>query len=199
MAEHADATTELSDATNPDINGAVVTEDEPETPAVSGPPRQRERRTALVVGMAVVTAVAAVAGWLGYRAYEAHEVQQEHELFLQTARQAALHLTSIDHTRAEEDVQRILDLATGAFHDDFQRRSGSFIEVVKTAQSRSEGSITEAGLESVHGGEAQVLVAVTVNTSNVGAEEQEPRAWRMRITVQKTEGGAKVSNVEFVP
>ena len=47
--------------------------------------------------------------------------------------------------------------------------------------------------------EAQVLVAVTVTTSNVGAPEQEPRAWRMRLTVQKVGDDAKVSNVEFVP
>ena len=33
--------------------------------------------------------------------------------------------------------------------------------------------------------EAQVLVAVTVVTSNVGAPQQEPRAWRMRLTVDQ--------------
>jgi Mce-associated membrane protein len=40
---------------------------------------------------------------------------------------------------------------------------------------------------------------VTVKTSNAGAPEQAPRAWRMRISVQKVDDGAKVSNVEFVP
>jgi Mce-associated membrane protein len=44
-----------------------------------------------------------------------------------------------------------------------------------------------------------VLVAVTVKTSNAGAAEQEPRAWRMRLTVKKVGDEAKVSNVEFVP
>jgi len=43
------------------------------------------------------------------------------------------------------------------------------------------------------------LVAVTVKTSNAGAPEQAPRAWRMRISVQKVGDEAKVSNVEFVP
>ena len=46
--------------------------------------------------------------------------------------------------------------------------------------------------------EAQVLVAVTVKTSNAGAAEQEPRAWRMKITVQKVGDEAKVANVRFV-
>jgi Mce-associated membrane protein len=39
-----------------------------------------------------------------------------------------------------------------------------------------------------------------VKTSNAGAPEQGPRAWRMRITVEKTgDNEAKVANVEFVP
>jgi Mce-associated membrane protein len=43
------------------------------------------------------------------------------------------------------------------------------------------------------------LVAVTVKTSNAGAPDQQPRSWRMRISVQKVGDEAKVSNVEFVP
>jgi len=39
---------------------------------------------------------------------------------------------------------------------------------------------------------------VNVESSNLGAHQQEPRAWRMRITVKKVEDSAKVSNVEFV-
>ena len=46
---------------------------------------------------------------------------------------------------------------------------------------------------------AEVLVAVTVKTSNAGVPEQAPRAWRMRITVEKVGDQAKVSNVRFVP
>jgi Mce-associated membrane protein len=96
-------------------------------------------------------------------------------------------------------VQRVLDSATGTFYDDFQNRAAPFVEVVKQAQSKSVGTIAEAGLESASSDEAQVLVAVTVNTSNAGAPQQEPRAWRMRLTVTKAGDDAKVSNVEFVP
>lgn len=87
----------------------------------------------------------------------------------------------------------------GEFYDDFAKRSAPFIKVVKEAKSTSTGSITEAGLESESGDSAQVLVAVAVKTSNVGAPAQEPREWRMRIAVQKVGDVMKVSNVEFVP
>ena len=71
--------------------------------------------------------------------------------------------------------------------------------VVKQAQSKSVGTVAEAGLVSESENGAEVLVAVTVKTSNAGAPEQAPRAWRMRITVEKVGDEAKVSNVRFVP
>jgi Mce-associated membrane protein len=156
-------------------------------------------RLALAVGMVVVLALGGLFGWLGYRAYESHEAKQQRDLFLRVGRQVAMNLTTISSTEAEADVQRILDSATGAFYDEFQKRSASFVEVVKQAQSKSEGTVTEAGLEPGSDDQGRVLVAVTVHTQNAGAPEQRPRAWRMRIIVQKVGDDAKVSRVEFIP
>lgn len=156
-------------------------------------------KIALIAGLVGVLALAGLTAWLGYRTYEANRDEHRRELFLQVGRQGALNLTTIDWQNAEADVQRILDSATGTFYDDFQQRAQPFVEVVKQAQSKSVGTVAEAGLESAGANEAQVLVAVTVKTSNAGAPEQEPRAWRMRISVEKIGDDAKVSNVEFVP
>ncbi|MCW2686104.1 MAG: hypothetical protein JWR37_994 [Mycobacterium sp.] len=162
------------------------------------PPMSVER-IALVAGLVVVVALAALVGWLGYRTYQSHQAEQQRELFVQVGRQGALNLTTIDFAHADADIQRILDSATGTFYDDFAQRSKPFVDVVKQAQSKSVGTVTEAGLESENGDQGQVLVAVAVKTSNAGAAEQAPRAWRMRISVQKVGDEAKVSNVEFVP
>lgn len=157
-------------------------------------------KLATIAGLVLVVVLGGLAGWLGYRAYESRQAEDLRNLFLQVGRQGALNLTTISHERAEQDVQRVLDSSTGTFYDDFQARAQPFIEVVKQAQSKSEGTIAEAGIEELSDNEARVLVAVTVNTTNAGAPEQQPRAWRMRITVQKTgDDEAKVSNVEFVP
>ena len=141
-------------------------------------------RLATIAGLVVVLALAGLVGWLGFRTYESRQLEDQRQLFLQVGRQGAINLTTIDWEHAEADVQRILDSATGTFYDDFQQRAAPFIDVVKQAQSKSVGMVTEAGLESESDTEASVLVAVTVQTSNAGAAEQQPRLWRMRVTVQ---------------
>ena len=185
-AEDYDAS--VDDAAEPDAEGAVPAK-KSSSPA----------RLATVFGLVTVVALAALGGWFGYQAYQSHKAQQQRELLVHIARQGALNLTTIDWQHADADVQRILDSATGTFYDDFSHRSKPFIDVVKKAQSKSVGTITEAGLESQSGNEAQVLVAVSVKTSNLGAAEQDSRHWRMRVTVQKVGNDVKVSNVAFVP
>jgi Mce-associated membrane protein len=160
------------------------------------PPRAR---TALLFGLITTVALASVAGWLGYSAHRSHEAQKQRLMYVQVARQAALNLTTISYTEAEEDVKRILDGATGAFRDDFQKRSAPFIEMIKQAKSTSVGTITAAGLESNDDHHGLVLVAVTVKAPGDPTTPQEPRRWRMRIDVQQVDGDVKVSNVGFVP
>ena len=208
MAAVADSARELTPVLDDDVLNTDVTVDYDDE-LLDGEPFDgapgsaidspvRSMRQAVLFGLAIVVSLSALVGWLGFRAYQAHQEQALQSQLVQAARQGALNLTTIDWQHAEGDMQRILDGATGQFRDEFASRSQSFIEAVKQAKSTSVGTITEAGLESEGGGHAQVLVAATVKVSTDGASEQVPRAWRMRITVQKDGDQAKVSNVEFV-
>lgn len=192
--EAKDEDTNDEDANDKDANDA----DDGGDAQAPGKAQMSHVRLATILGLVTVVALAGLCGWLGFRAYEARKAADERNLFLQVGRQAALNLTTIDFEHADEDVQRVLDSSTGTFYDDFQARAQPFKEVVKQAKSKSVGTIAEAGVESETPDGAEILVAVTVKTSNAGAAEQEPRAWRMRITVQKVEDEAKVANVRFV-
>lgn len=157
-------------------------------------------RLAALLGFTMVVALAGLTGWLGFRAYQSHQADQQRQLFLQVARQGAVNLTTIDWEHADADVQRILDTAAGTFHDDFATRSQPFVDVVKKVQSKSVGTVSDAGVESLSDDGAQVLVTMSVKTTVANQPDQGPRSWRMRISVLKVgDDQAKVSNVVFVP
>lgn len=199
-AESSTVAEQVDDAE--DVEGSAADSSDIETVDDKEASAQRQRsvvRLATTVGLIAILALSGVVGWLGFRTYQLRQEQAQREMFLQVGRQGAVNLTTIDWHSVNSDIQRILDSATGAFYDDFSKRSQPFIDVVKKVQSKSVGTVTEAGLESLSRNEARVLVAVSVKTSNLGDEDQPPRGWRMRIDVQKVDDGAKVSNVLFVP
>jgi Mce-associated membrane protein len=210
MAVDADATVHTLDGSgseptpSDDVNEAEKSDDgaRPSGQVASDSIKVGTRRAAgrrLVVSATIVAVLAGLTAWLGYQTYQSSKSQQRHNLFLTVARQGALNLTTISYADAGADVARILDSATGGFRDEFQQRSQSFIALVNKAQSKSVGTIIEAGVESEQDNEARVLVAVNVDTSLAGTPEPKPRAWRMRLIVQRIGDGAKISNVEFVP
>jgi len=164
-----------------------------------GTRRRRDRRNAVAVALAAaLLAITGLGAWFEVRTRQDQLVEQQRNLFLQVAREAALDLTTIDYTRVQADIQRVLDTSTGAFYDDFHTRSAALAEFVTKSQSKTRGTVTESGIESTNGDTARILVAMSVNVSNAGAAEQEPRNWRMRIDVQRTGDTVKVSNVGFV-
>jgi Mce-associated membrane protein len=160
--------------------------------------RRSPTRLAAVVGLASVVALLALVGWLGYQQHAVKSAIQQRNLFLETGKQAATNLTTIDFATADADIARILDSTSGAFHDDFKTRSGPFIDVVRKTQSKSAGKISEAAIESINGNTAQLLIAVNVETKTTAMPQPSSRAWRMRIAVERNGDSAKVTKVDFV-
>jgi Mce-associated membrane protein len=197
MSEHEACDDEVDVAVEKRSNEEDLSAAEPQARSVVTQ-RPSAFRAALLFGLATVVALGSLAGWLGYRGYQSEQAEHERQLFLSVGRKGVLNLTTIDFNHVDADIQRVLDSSTGAFEADFRERAEAFAEVVKQAQSKTEGTVVEAGLESRDGDTAQVLVAVSVKTSNAGVVEQKPRHWRMRVTVERSGDHAKVSNVGFV-
>ncbi|MHA7662715.1 mammalian cell entry protein [Mycolicibacterium sp. HS_4_1] len=154
----------------------------------------------LVAMLIVGSSLTGLLAWFSWQDRQGRHTTTRNNLYIEVGKQAALNLTTISYRDVDAQVQRILASSTGSFHDDFQQRATPFVDVVKKAQSQSIGTVTAAGLESVDGDQARVLVAVSVTTTIGTGPQQDPRGWRMRIDVTRDgQEGIKVSNVEFVP
>lgn len=123
----------------------------------------------------------------------------EWQPFVDFAEEFALSLMSISADSADSDVQRILDQSTGGFHDDFAQQRAEFVKITQDSAVTTTATVGAAGLDSLDGDQAQVLVAATSKVTNNAGADQAPKTWRLAITVVDVDGAYKASNVEFVP
>jgi Mce-associated membrane protein len=128
---------------------------------------------------------------------ESAQRQERVAKFVAGARQGIVYMTSMNFSRAKEDVQRLLDSTTGQFKDDFAQ--GTFTKAVEQSKVVTEGTVTAAAVESMDNHSAQVLVSATSHTVHSADGKDETKPWRFRVTVTEEGGQYKMSKVEFVP
>ena len=63
----------------------------------------------------------------------------------------------------------------------------------------TEGKVDSAAVQSMTDDSAVVLVAASSKVTNSAGAKQEPRAWRLSVTVERVDGRLKMSKVEIVP
>jgi Mce-associated membrane protein len=170
----------------------------------SRPARWRRRlpslpATAKVAAIVLTCVFALASGIMVWKDHDAAERAQREASFVAGARQGIVNMTSLDFNRAKEDVQRLLDSSTGQFRDDFQQRAKDFTSVVEQSKVVTQGTVTAAALESMDAHSASVLISATSHITNSAGAKDEPRMWRIRVTVTEEGGQYKMSKVDFVP
>jgi Mce-associated membrane protein len=174
--------------------------------AVDERPWYRRRRSRMSIIAATVAAIVAVASLAasGYMLWEhRNAVQQRQRVaeFAAAARQGVVTLTSLDFNHAKQDVQRVIDNSTGSFRDDFQKTADDFTKVVEQSQVIERGTVAAAAvdLSTMTNDSAVVLVASTSEVTNAAGAKQDPRKFRLIVTVTRDGDQLKMSKVEFVP
>jgi Mce-associated membrane protein len=130
--------------------------------------------------------------------HEGSERAQRAANFVAGARQGIINMTSLDFNRAKDDVQRVIDSSTGQFRDDFQQRAKDFASVVEQSKVVTQGTVSSAALESMDEHSASVLILATSKITNAAGAKDEPRVFRLRVTVTEDGGQFKMSKVDFV-
>ena len=165
--------------------------------------RRRPKWSTIAAAVAVLIIIAALSGSV-YMVLDHRNAQRKRERvaeFAAGARQGVVTLTSLDFNHAKEGVQHILENSTGSFRDDFLKMADDFTKVVEQSKVVSQGSVQAAAvdLDTMTDHSAVVLVASTSEVTNAAGAKQDPRNYRLIVTVTRDGGQLKISKVEFVP
>lgn len=179
-------------------------DDAAEKPARRWPRRlHRPKWSTVAAALAVVVILAALSGSVYMVLDHRHATQQRQRAaeFAAAARQGVVTLTSMDFNNAKEGVQRIADDSTGTFKDDFLKMADDFIKVVEQSKVVSQGTVQAAAvdLDTMTDDAAVVLVASTSEITNAAGAKQDPRTYRLIVTIARDGKQLKMSKVEFVP
>ncbi len=206
--ERADATVDNLDAKTPDEAPEEARDETAEETIEAVEPQTSPARwwrrlpslsaTAKAAAVVLICAFAGISGYMVWQDHEASEREQRAASFVAGAKQGIVNMTSLDFNRAKGDVQRVLDSSTGQFRDDFQQRAKDFTSVVEQSKVVTQGTVTAAGLESMDEHSASVLISATSRITNAAGAKDEPRMWRLRVTVTEEGGQYKMSKVDFI-
>jgi Mce-associated membrane protein len=198
-AEEADDSDDYADSED---GGDVAVEAPEETPARKRRfrlPRPSWKRVAAAVAILCTCALLAASGYMIWHHRQAVQEQQMSAEYAAAGRQSVVTLMSLDHNRAQEDVQRIIDNSIGQFKDDFQNQAEDFVRVAQESKVVTEVTVNAIAVESMNPDSAVVLVAASSRVTNSAGAKQEPRTWRLSVSLQRDGGQIKMSKVEFVP
>lgn len=164
--------------------------------------RRRPKRKTIAAAAAIVLICASL-GVSGYMIWvDREEAQTQHRAaeYASAARQGVINLMSLDYNHAKEDVQRAIDSTTGDFRRDFQATSDDWVKMMTQSKVATTATVTAIAVDprTVTDKSADVLVAARTDVTNSAGAKEDPRSWRLAVTVVRDGDQIKMSKVDFV-
>ncbi|MCB0928000.1 MAG: Mce protein [Mycobacterium sp.] len=187
----------------------------PGAPAPGAPSVARPGRAAVWVPTLIAVLALAGSGFLGWKWHESATTLQEvrttqHAVIAEAeaqrtdsedARKAAVEyaklLTSIDTAHLDEQMQKVIDGATGKFKETYASGSAALKEILKSNNASAKGNVLDSAVESVNGQDVVVLLFVDQAVTNATVPDPRLDRNRMKMTMTKVDGRWLTSNVEL--
>ncbi len=199
-ADEADVTTEAADGDVDEVAEPTVDQVDEVAPAAKRRlrlPGLKAVAAALVV--LVIAGLLSVTGWMLVEHRKAADERHRTAEYAAAARQGVVNLMSMDYTQAKESVQRVIDDSIGKFKNNFQDSSEDLIKALQDSKMVTKVTVNDTAVEGMDDETATVLVAATSHREgpNAPKEDQQPRVWRVVVTMQRDGGQIKMSDIEF--
>ncbi len=155
------------------------------------------RSMAAATAILLICAALATSGYVTWYHLRSVDERARSAEFVAAARQGTITLMSIDAGKAREDLQRIIDDATGQFKNEMLITANDRAEQVEQSKLSTKAAVTGVAVESMTKDSAVVLV--TAKSEEVNADKKTPpQYWRLVMTLQRDGGQLKISKVEYV-
>ncbi|ORA36523.1 hypothetical protein [Mycobacterium aquaticum] len=149
-----------------------------------------------------IIAICALLGASGFMLWKHGQADHRRQLtaeFTAAARQSVVTLMSLDFNHVQDDVKNILENSTGDFKKDFEAQQNDFIKLAQQSKVVTESTVNAAAVDTMSDDNAVVLVAATTRVTNTAGAQQQPRSWRVAVSLDREGGQIKLAKVEFVP
>lgn len=157
--------------------------------------RRPGSRALLVVALLLL---AGLTGWLLLRVQAADDRATQREAAVSAAGAEVTQLWTITSAGSDQALKRLMDGATGSFKAQLGQQSGSFQQILRQQGVSAAGSVVRAGLVSLSGKKATVLVAVDARISSPKAKAAENRQYRMQVHLRRSGDRWLVADLGFV-
>lgn len=170
--------------------------------AVAPPAPSAPMANAVAVGVAALltAGLLATTGYLVWQHQKSSQQRHSAAEFAAAARQDVINLMAIDYNTAQDSVQRVLDGSTGRFRANFADTADDFVKALKDEKIITKATVNDTAVESMTADTAVVLVSATSQREGPKApkDQQEPRLWRVVVSLERDGGQIKMSGVDFV-
>jgi Mce-associated membrane protein len=151
---------------------------------------------AVLSAVAVLLAVAV--GLLTWQIHGQSAVASQRTAVLTAARQEALDLTTLSKTTGASDFQAVVSGAAGNLKQELADGRGDFLKALSSDAVTSVGQVLDAGIVTMNGASATVLLNVSSSVTNKQAGKPETRLYHWKAALVDSGGQWLVTNLEFV-
>jgi Mce-associated membrane protein len=155
--------------------------------------------TAIVLGV-IAVALAATVGVYGYTQWwQARDLEKQRAAATQAARQTGVNLASIDYRQVQKGIDRVLSGMTGDVKNQWATQAKIVADTATKNQVVSQVEQVRAGVISMDGDSAEVMVAINARATSPQAKQGAPRYHRFEMTLTRVGDRWLVSKMGMVP